>query len=125
MMPRIIAATTVPPKLPRPPSTAIANTRPMYSRPSEGSTGWITIRIAPPTDAVAIDSAKAMRLIRTGSAAISRSAPWSCATARIARPRKVRERNNCNPPISPKETPQGTSSRSGSSIAPRCRLGPI
>ena len=42
--------------------------------------------------AVAIEIAKAMRLILIGSAAISRSASWSCDTAMMARPVKVRDR---------------------------------
>src|SRR5882762_3553291 len=47
MMPSSIAAITVPGRLPRPPSTQIANTRPIYSRPTEGSTGWMMISNAP------------------------------------------------------------------------------
>jgi hypothetical protein len=58
----------------------------------EGSIGWITISTAPAMEAVAIDRPKAIRLIRDGSAAISRSASGSCATACTARPMKVRER---------------------------------
>ena len=42
--------------------------------------------------AVAIEMPKAMRLMRTGFAAISASAPWSWDTAMMARPMKVRER---------------------------------
>ncbi len=70
----------------------MANTRPMYSRPTEGSTGWITISNAPAIEAVAIEMAKAVRLILIGSAAMSCSASWSCDTAMIARPVKVRDR---------------------------------
>ena len=69
-----MAAITVPGRLCRPPSTQMANTRPMYSRPTDGSTGWITIRSAPAIDAVAIEMAKAVRLILIGSAAMSCSA---------------------------------------------------
>src|SRR5262249_32387567 len=90
--PSRIAAITVPGRLPMPPITQMANTRPMYSRPTEGSTGWITMRNAPASEAVAIEMANAMRLIRIGSAAIRRSASWSCATAMMARPTKVRVR---------------------------------
>ena len=75
-----------------PPSTQMANTRPIYSRPTDGSTGWMMIRNAPASDAVAIEMPKAMRLMRIGSAAISCSASWSCATAMMARPMKVRDR---------------------------------
>ena len=46
-MPSSIAPISVPGRLPSPPSTQIANTRPIYSRPIDGSTGWITIRSAP------------------------------------------------------------------------------
>ena len=65
-MPSSRAAMTVPGRLPMPPSTQMANTRPIYSRPTDGSTGWMTIRSAPATDAVAIEIAKAMRLMRIG-----------------------------------------------------------
>ena len=78
--------------LPMPPSTTIANTRPMYRRFIDGSTGPITIKSAPATDAVAIESPKASCLIPTGSAPIRRSAKRSCESARIARPVKVRDR---------------------------------
>jgi hypothetical protein len=73
-MPSSIAAIRVPGRLPNPPRTQIANTRPMYSRPTEGSIGWMMIRNAPASAAVAIEMPNAMRLMRTGSAAISRSA---------------------------------------------------
>ena len=59
--PSSMAAMTVPGRLPRPPSTQIANTRPMYSRPTEGSTGWMMIKNAPASDAVAIEIANAVR----------------------------------------------------------------
>src|SRR4029078_5214025 len=72
--PSNIAAITVPGKLCRPPSTQIANTRPMYSRPTEGSTGWMMIKNAPAIEAVAMEMANAMRLILIGSAAMSWSA---------------------------------------------------
>ncbi len=48
----------------QPPSTQIANTRPIYSRPTDGSTGWMMISSAPAIDAVAIEMPKAMRLMR-------------------------------------------------------------
>ena len=53
--PSSIAAMTVPGRLPMPPSTQIAKTRPIYSRPTEGSTGWMMMRKAPATPAVAIE----------------------------------------------------------------------
>ncbi len=61
-----MAPISVPVRLPSPPSTQIANTRPMYSRPTEGSTGWMMMRNAPASAAVAIEIANAMRLILTG-----------------------------------------------------------
>ncbi len=67
-MPSSIAPITVPGRLPSPPSTQIANTRPIYSRPTEGSTGWMMISSAPAIEAVAIEMPKAMRLMRIGSA---------------------------------------------------------
>ena len=73
-MPSSMAPITVPGRLPSPPSTQIANTRPIYSRPTDGSTGWMMIRSAPATDVVAIEMPKAMRLIAVGDAPISRSA---------------------------------------------------
>src|SRR5262249_39120676 len=100
-IPSSSAAISVPGRLPSPPSTQIANTRPIYSRPIEGSTGWITMSSAPAIDAVAIESAKAVRLMRVGEAAINRSASWSCATAMMARPRKGPERNSCSPANNP------------------------
>ena len=96
-MPSVIAAITMPGKLPSPPSTQMAKMRPIYSRPIDGSTGWMMIRQAPASEAVAIDRPKAMRLILVGLAAISRSASWSCATAWMARPMKVRDRKSCRP----------------------------
>src|SRR5262249_52569746 len=56
------------------------------------------IRQAPASDAVANERPKAMRLIFTGLAAIRRSAPWSWATAWMARPVKVRDRKSCRAP---------------------------
>ena len=91
-IPSSSAPITVPGRLPSPPSTQIANTRPMYSRPTEGSTGWMMIRNAPAMAAVAIEMPNATRLILIGFAAIRLSACWSCATAMMARPMKVRER---------------------------------
>jgi hypothetical protein len=55
-------------------------------------TGWMMIKQAPASDAVAIEMPKAMRLMRVGSIAISRSACGSCDTAITARPMKVRPR---------------------------------
>ena len=75
-----------------PPSTQIANTRPIYSRPTDGSTGWMMMRKAPASAAVAMEMPKAMRLMRIGSTDKSLSACWSWATAMMARPTKVRER---------------------------------
>jgi len=46
------AAITMPGKLPRPPSTQMAKMRPIYSRPIDGSTGWM-IMAAPASAAVA------------------------------------------------------------------------
>src|SRR6516225_12480294 len=91
-----MAPITVPGRLPRPPSTQIANTRPMYSRPTDGSTGWMMIRNAPASDAVAIEIANAVRLMWVGLAAMSRKANWSWATAMMARPMNVRDKNTCN-----------------------------
>ena len=68
-MPSSIAPISVPGRLPSPPSTQIANTRPIYSRPTDGSTGWMMIRSAPAIAAVAIEMPKAMRLMRVGDAA--------------------------------------------------------
>ena len=33
-----------------PPSTQMANTRPIYSRPTDGSTGWMMMRKAPASE---------------------------------------------------------------------------
>jgi len=60
-IPTSMAPISVPGRLPRPPSTQMAKTRPIYSRPIEGSTGWMTMSSAPAIDAVAIEIAKAMR----------------------------------------------------------------
>ena len=68
-MPTSMAAITVPGRLPMPPSTQIAKTRPIYSRPTDGSTGWMMIRNAPASEAVAIEMPKAIRLMRIGSIA--------------------------------------------------------
>ncbi len=65
-----------------------------------------------------------MRLMRVGLAAIRRSANWSCATARIARPTKVRDMKSCSPPTSASATRQGTSRRNGRSTTPRLQAGP-
>src|SRR5580658_5052628 len=54
-MPSSIAAISVPGRLPMPPSTQTAKTRPIYSRPTEGSTGWMMMRKAPASDAVDAD----------------------------------------------------------------------
>ena len=83
------------------------------------------IRKAPASDAVAIDMPKAMRLIRVGSTAISRSASGSCDTAMTARPMKLRDRKICRPTNMTSDTRHGTSRRSGNSIAPRLTLAPI
>src|ERR1700732_5125194 len=67
-VPSVIAAITMPGKLHRPASTQMEKIRPIYSRPIEGSTGWMMIRQAPAGEAVAIDRPKAMRLILVGLA---------------------------------------------------------
>ena len=85
----------------------------MYSRPIDGSTGWIMMRNAPASEQVAIEIANAMRLILIGSAAISRSACWSCATAMMARPRKVRPRKSCSSASIASDITHGTTMRSG------------
>ncbi len=97
----------------------MAKTRPIYSRPIDGSTGPMMIRKAPAIAAVAMEMPKAMRLIFTGSTAISRSASWSCDTAMMARPRNVRDRNSCSPANSASETTHGISMRSGRSKKPK------
>ena len=68
-----MAPITVPGRLPSPPSTQIANTRPIYSRPTDGSTGWMMISSAPATAVVAMEMPNAMRLIRIGEAPIKRN----------------------------------------------------
>src|SRR5205823_14670288 len=114
-MPSTNAPTSVPQIEPMPPSTQTANTRPMYSRPMAGCTGWMTIRNAPATPAVAIASANASRSTRVGLTAIRRSASWSCATANTARPKKVWVRNNCTPTTIVTDTKNGTTRRMGKS----------
>jgi hypothetical protein len=114
-----MAAMSVPGRLPNPPRTQIAKTRPMYSRPIEGSTGWITIKNAPAMAAVAIEMPKAIRLIRVGSAAISLSANWSCATAIIARPVNVRDKKSCKLASRSSDIRQGISMRIGRSTTPK------
>src|SRR5439155_9662903 len=91
------APSSVPQIEPMPPSTETANTKPMYSRPRAGCTGWMTIRNAPATPAVAIESANASPFTRVGLTPIRRSASWSCATANTARPKNVCVRNSCTP----------------------------
>ena len=83
------------------------------------------MRNAPASDAVAIEMPNAMRLMRIGSIAISRNANWSCATAMMARPTKVRVSTSCRHAISSSDTTHGTSMRSGMPIKPRCQVGPI
>jgi len=61
--------------------------------------------------AVAIEIANAMRLMRTGEAAMSASATWSCATAMMARPMKVRLRNSSSAANRVSATRHGTSMR--------------
>ena len=78
--------------LPRPASTATQNVRPMYSRPRPGSTGCTMMSSAPASAQVPVAMPNAHCFTRTGSAPINASAVWSCATALIARPVKVRER---------------------------------
>src|SRR5579885_1485366 len=70
-------------------------------------TGWMTMRMAPAIEAVAIEMAKAMRLMRVGSTDISRSAVGSCETAITARPMKVRDRNSSSPANIASATAQG------------------
>ncbi len=77
------------------------------------------ISSAPAIDAVAIEMPKAMRLMRVGEAAISCRASWSCATAEIARPVKVRDRIELQRRrTSASAATHGTSMRSGKSIKP-------
>ena len=116
--PSEIAATTVPGRLPRPPKTQIANTRPMKSRPTAGCKGSMTMMKAPASAALAQAMPKAMRLIRTGDAATSRSANGSCATATMACPMKVFFRNSSSATSMSSEPANGTANRSGSAIAP-------
>ena len=66
-----MAPISVPGMLPSPPRTQMANTRPIYSRPTDGSTGWMMISSAPAIAQVAIEMANAVRLMRVGDAAIS------------------------------------------------------
>ena len=61
------------------------------SRPIEGSTGWMMMRQEPASEAVAIEIPKAQRFPRVGFTAMSRSARLSCETARMARPKNVRD----------------------------------
>src|SRR6516165_7784445 len=63
-----------PRQLPRPPKTQIAKTRPINSRPTAGCSGSITIMKAPASAALAQAIPNAMRLMRTGETATSRSA---------------------------------------------------
>ena len=78
-----------------------------------GSTGPMMISSAPASAQVAVAMPKAQRLMRTGSAPISRSAPSSCATALIARPVKVRDRYSVSAAVSASATPNATSMRFG------------
>src|SRR4029450_13513446 len=71
-MPSSIEAMTVPGRLPMPPSTQMANTRPIYSRPTDGSTGWMMMRKAPAKAAVAIGKPEGMRLVGVGCGDLAR-----------------------------------------------------
>src|SRR5205823_10992481 len=117
-IPSTNAPSRVPQIEPMPPSTQTANTSPMYSRPMAGCTGWMTIRNAPATPAVAIASANASRSTRVGLTPIRRSASWSCATANTARPKKVCVRISCTPTTIVTDTRNGTTRRMGKSTGP-------
>ena len=82
-------------------------------------------QMAPASDAVAIEMPNAMRLMRIGSTAKSLSASWSCATAMMARPTKLRVSTSCSVAISNSDTRNGTTMRSGTSMKPKCQVGPI
>ena len=118
-MPSSMAPISVPGRLPSPPSTQIANTRPIYSRPTDGSTGWMTISSAPAIDAGrdrdreggALD---ARRRRRPSAAARAGPAP----RAMMARPMKVLVRKSCSAATSASATRHGTSMRSGRSTKP-------
>ena len=76
-----------------------------------------------PSTAVAMPNAHC--LIRTGLAPISRSASWSCATARIARPMNVRDRYSANRIVIAEATANATSIRIGIRISPIRQALPI
>ena len=120
--PRDTAATIVPGRLPRPPKTQIAKTRPMNSRPTAGCSGSITIMKAPASAALAQAIPNAMRLMRTGETATSRSANGSCATATMARPIKVFLRNNSSATSMRTEPANGTASRKGNATSPKFQV---
>ncbi len=56
----------MPGTLPIPASTTIANVRPMYWMPENGSTGLTTIKAAPASEAVAIAIPKPLAFARVG-----------------------------------------------------------
>ena len=107
-----------PGRLAMPPMMQMAKTRPMKTWWVEGSIGCTTTSAPPATLASATEMPKAMRLIRTGSTAISRKASGSCATAAMARPVKLRCRNRYSAPIAAIASSAGISMRSGTSISP-------
>ncbi len=118
-------AASVPGMLPSPASTATQNVRPMYRRPSPGSTGPTMISSAPASAQVPVAMPNAHCLMRMGSAPISASAVWSCATALMARPVKVRDRYSDSPTVSSSATPNATSIRVGTRMSPSCTLSPM
>jgi hypothetical protein len=79
--------------------------------------------LAIPSTAVAMPNAHCLTL--TGLAPISRSASWSCATARIARPMNVFDRYSASKIVSAAATANATSSRTGIRISPIRQALPI
>lgn len=97
----------------------------MYSRPSDGWTGWMTTSSAPAMPAVAMEIPKASSFTRTGSMPMSCKASWSWPTASTARPKKVRERKTWSAVVIPSATANGTNRRSGRSTAPNRQVVPM
>ena len=107
-----------------PPSTQTANTRPMYSRPIDGCTGRMTIRNAPATPAVAIESAKANSLIRTGSTPIRRSAKLVLRHREHGAAEERPGQEQLHAATIATETRNGTTRRIGKSTAPSLQVVP-
>ena len=112
------AAASVPPMLPMPPSTVMAKTRPIYSRPMEGSIGTMIMSSAPARLAVAIPTPKAMVLIWIGFAPMRRSARLSWETPMMALPQKVLARKRYKARVSSTPTTHGTPRRSEMPMGP-------